>query len=77
VGVKKKLHIVKYHNNLIHIWLMLCDFIRVMEVHHMNFRGGLNTHKNEGFPGGVMFSWRHNTHENETTSVNLLTVAVG
>ena len=36
---------------------MLCDFIRVMEVHHMNFRGGLNTYGNEGFLGGVMFSW--------------------
>jgi len=43
----------------------------------MNFRGGLTTHENEGFPGGVMFSWRHNTHENETAAVNLLTVAVG
>ena len=31
----------------------------------MNFRGGLTTHENEGFPGGVMFSWRRNTHEIE------------
>ena len=51
---------------------MLCDFIGVMEVHHMNFRGGLNTHENEGFPGGVMFSWRHSTHENETASVKAM-----